>query len=291
MATIPASVSTVARERLAAASRLTVYDSAHRLPPMVEELVELARFRDLVAQLIVRNITTRYKRSVLGVAWTLLNPLLTMLVLTVAFSNLFHTALKNYPVYVLTGLLFWNFFSQSTTTSISSLVFRSSLLRRIYIPHTIYAVSSIGSGLVNWLLALIPLAGIMLLFGHPFQLTLLFLPIAMVLAAMFTLGVSLLVSTLAVFFTDVIEIYEVLLRALLYLTAIMYPRSILPSSYGWVLDFNPIYHLLEMFRAPIYDGQLPSPFTILFATASAVLALAGGWWVFCQRTDEFAYRV
>lgn len=267
------------------------YDSTARRSPISGEFLELLRYRDLLRLLVASIIKTRYKRSLLGAAWTLLNPLLNMAVLTVAFSTLFRFSIEHYPVYVLTGLICWNFFTQTTTYAMGSLVWGGGLLKRIYVPRTIFAVASIGNGLVNLGLSLIPLIIIILLTGHPFHLAWWFVPFAVLLLAMFALGVALFMSTLAVFFTDVVDMYQVLLQAWFFLTPIMYPTDILPAQYVWYLHLNPLYNLLESFRVPIYQGFIPGHNTLLAAAASAVVALLVGWWVFTRKADEFAYRI
>ncbi len=272
-------------------SESLVYDSANRPAPVLAELLELLRYRDLLRLMVVRNITTRYKRSVLGVVWTLLNPLLTMAVLTVAFSSLFRFQLKNYSIYLLSGLLFWAFFSQATMSAMSSLVWGGQLLKRIYIPRTIFSVSAIGTALVNLLLSLVPLALIMLVLRHPFRPVLLFLPVSILLLAMFALGVALFMSTMAAYFSDVVDMYQVFLSIWFYVTPIIYPKEILPAKVAWYLNLNPLYHLLELFRAPIYAGAIPGPHTLLAAAASALVALLVGWWVFTRKAEEFGYRI
>jgi len=267
------------------------YDSADRRSPAVRELIELLRYRDLLRLMVGNIVKTRYKRSALGVVWTLLNPLLNMAVLTIAFSSLFRASLERYPVYILAGLICWNLFAQTTISAMNTLVWGGSLLKRIYIPRTIFAVAAIGNGLVNLGLALIPLVVIMVVAGHPLYLTWWFLPLAVLLLAMFSLGVALFMSTLAVFFTDVVDMYQVALQAWFFLTPVMYPIGILPSQYAWLMNLNPVYNLMELFRAPIYLGTIPGPNTILAATASAVVALVVGWWVFTRKADEFAYRI
>ena len=267
------------------------YDSAARRSPALTEIVELVRYRDLLAMMVSNIIKTRYKRSVLGVVWTLLNPLLNMAVLTVAFSSIFSSSLVHYPVYVLTGLIAWNFFTQTTLYAMNALVWGGGLIKRVYIPRTLFAVASVGNGLVNLGLSAIPLVAIMLITGHPLFATWWMAPLAVALLAMFALGVALLLSTLAVFFADIVDMYKVFIQALFFLTPIMYPESILPARLVWYLHLNPLYNLLETFRAPIYQGVLPGWHTLLAAAVSAVVALAVGWWVFTHRADEFAYRI
>jgi len=267
------------------------YDSAARRSPMLEEFLALLRYKDLLRLLIANTTKARYKRSALGVVWTLLNPLLNMAVMTIAFSALFRGSLIHYPIYILTGLICWNFFNQTTQYAMSTLVWGGNLIKRIYIPRTIFAVTSIGNGLVNLGLALIPLIILMRLLGHPLYPTWWFLPFAVLLLAMFSLGVALFMSTLAVFFTDVLDMYQVVIQAWFFLTPVMYPKTILPAEYQWYLNLNPLYNLMELFRTPIYSGWVPGPHTLLAALASAVLSLAIGWWVFTRKADEFAYRL
>ena len=143
-----------------------IYDSARRSHPALDELRDLLAYRHLVLQLVRRDVLTRYKRSVLGIAWTLLNPLGMMIVLTIAFSQLFRFGdTLSYPAYVLSGLLAWTFFQQTTTASMVNLVWGGGLLNRIYVPRASFAVAAVGTGLVNLILALLPLVLVMLATG------------------------------------------------------------------------------------------------------------------------------
>lgn len=272
-------------------SVIDVYDSAKVRIPAISELVELWRYRDLLQLLITNRIKTRYKRSVLGVAWTLLNPLLNTLVITIAFSQLFRFDIKNYPIYLLIGLLFWNFFAQTTNDSMQTLIWGSSLIKRIYIPRTIFAVAVVGNGIVNFLLAIVPLTIIMIGMQQPLRPSMLFLPIVILIMSMFTLGFSLFISTLAVFFVDVVDMYSVVLSAWFYLTPIIYPISIIPQGLIAYFKFNPLYPMVDLFRTIIYSGEVPSLIAFSEATGIAVVTLIIGWWVFTKRVDEFAYRI
>lgn len=267
------------------------YDSTNVRSPALHELQELWRYRDLLRMLVSNSIKTRYKRSALGVVWTLLNPLLTTLVLTIALSFLLRFHVQNYPVYLLVGLIFWNFFSQTTIQSMNMLVWGSGLLKRIYIPRTVFAVSVVGNGLVNLLLSLIPLAVIMLAMGHPITELLIILPLPVLLYAMFTLGVALLVSTLAVFFVDVVDMYGILLSALFYLTPVIYPISAVPEEFVRYIKWNPMNIIIEVFRAVIYYGEAPEPLSLAIFTLLAFGTLGFGWWVFAKKVDELAYRI
>lgn len=272
------------------APSLPVYDSSKRGLPAVDELRELLHYRNLVFQTVRRNIIVRYKRSVLGVAWTMLSPLGTTIIMSIVFSQVFG-ATEGYAAYVLCGLTCWTFFAQGTSDAMTNLIWGESLLRRIYIPRTTFAVSSIGTGLVNLGFALVPLAFIMLVTGIPIKLTVLFLPVPVLFLAMFTLGVGLFISTVAVFFNDVAQMYQILLTAWMYLSPVIYHESIVPERYLWIIRLNPMYYLINLFRAPIYYGQIPDLDQILLAGCIAFVSLLIGWIAFCQKADEIAYRV
>jgi ABC-type polysaccharide/polyol phosphate export permease len=270
---------------------LEVYDSSARASAVVEELLALIRYRDLIGQLISRNIKTRYKRSFLGIAWTMVNPLLMMGVLTLVFSQLFRSSVHDYALYVLSGLLIWNFFAQSTTAAMSDLIWSGGLIGRISIPKSVFAVSAVGTGLVNLGLALVPYGAIALLFGARPSLMLLWLPLPVTAALVFTLGVALLVSTAAVYFPDVMPMYEIALTIWLYLTPVIYPVSMVPERVLSLLRLNPVFYLVQAFRSVVYAGSPPSgpELTASFAVAFAVLLL--GWWVFTRKAREYVYRV
>ena len=272
-------------------SPVTSYDSAQAPSPVFGEIKELWRYRDLLLLLVLNSIKTRYKRSFFGVAWTLLNPLLHMAVMAAAFSAMFSSSLARYPVYVLAGLVCWNFFTQTTLHAMNNLVWGGGLLKRVYIPRTIFVFAAVGNGLVNLGVSLLPLLLIMLVLGHPFHSTWLFLPVAVFLLAIFSLGVALLISVLAVFFADVANVYQALLQALFFLTPVMYPQDILPREYAWCRDINPMHYFVEIFRAPIYAGVLPDAGVLAAAAGFALAAFLLGWWAFNRKVDEFAYRL
>jgi len=225
------------------------------------------------------------------VAWTMLNPLGTMLILSFVFSNFFKSEVPHYPVYILSGLLVWNFFSQGTNAAISGLVWGGSLLKRIYIPSSVFGVSAIGTALVNLVLSLVPLVIVMLVDGAPFYLSMLFLPISILLLTAFTLGFGLLISSLAVFFPDVAEMYQVLLTAWMYLTPIIYPESLISAKWMPFYTINPMYWMVKMFRLPIFEGRFPSWQEFLPAFGWAAGMLLVGWLYFTSKTEEYAYRV
>ncbi len=268
-----------------------VYDSANNRVSAISELKELGNYRYLLGQLIRRDILTRYKRSILGVAWTMLNPLGTMLILTFVFSNFFRSEVQHYPVYILSGLLVWNFFSQGTNAAISGLVWGGNLLKRIYIPGTVFGVSAIGTALFNLVISLVPLVIVMLIGGAPFYWSMLFLPISILLLTAFTLGFGLFISSLAVFFPDVAEMYQVLLTAWMYLTPIIYPETLISANWLPYYKLNPMYWMVKMFRLPIFEGRIPTLQEFLPALLWAIIMLVAGWAYFTSKSEEYAYRV
>lgn len=267
------------------------YDSARRPPPFVDEFVQLFRYRDLVLLMAGNILKNRYKRSMLGILWMLLNPLLQTIVLAVAFGTLFKSALPHYPVYLLSGLLAWSFITQTTQYAMGVMATGSGLLKRIYIPRATYVVAVVSNGLVNFLVSVLPLALIVLVFQHPVSTSWLFLPISILILAMFTLGLALLLSAASVFFNDSIDIYQIVIQAGFFLTPIMYPPSVLPETLsGWMV-LNPFFLMIELFRAPIYIGTIPNAGLITATIALASVTLLAGWAVFTRKADQLAYRL
>jgi ABC-2 type transport system permease protein len=264
-----------------------VYDSARVEIPIVSEAIALWEYRHLVRELVARDVKVRYKRSVLGVAWTMLNPLLNMAALTVVFSVILRQDIVHFPVYFLGGMLFWNFFAQSTGHAASLSVDAAETTRRIYVPRSVFVVAAVGVGLVNLAFSLVPLALIVAVMRHPFHVTWLFLPVAVLLGAMFSTGVGLVVFTLASRFVDVRETYVTLLTPWLFLTPIVYTPSLVPEGYRWIVRWNPMTYLVEVFRAPIYDGWLPGWKTLSFAVVVAVVSLSLGWAFYASRIEEY----
>jgi ABC-2 type transport system permease protein len=254
-------------------------------------MLSVYRYRDLVLALVARELKVRYRRSAIGFVWTMLQPLLMMLVMHVVFSSLFRfqLALGNYPVYVLAGILFWNFFSQSIVASMNSLKGNAHLLQKLPVPKAVFPLATVLSGVINLVLALVPLLGLLVVTGHPLRPALLFLPVSILLAALFTLGAGLLLSPLAVFFSDVVELIGVLLMLLMYLTPIIYPQEIVPENWRWIVRFNPVRSILEVFRDPIYQAEIP-PLTHLTVCAGiAVAAFVLGAFVFRKSSDRIPF--
>lgn len=251
----------------------------------------LLRYRDLVTTLVVRDLRVRYRRSAIGFLWTMLQPLLTMLVLNLVFSALFRFEIVNYPVYALAGIMFWNFFSQSINGSMNSLRDNAQLVTKLPVPKAVFPLAAVIAGMVNLLFALVPLLGLLLVTGHPIRPAVLFLPVAVVLASLFTLGAGLLLSPMAVFFYDTVEMVGVALTLFMYMTPIFYPMDIVPDEYLWAVRFNPLRSVLEVFRDPIYFGKIPPLTHLAVASLIAVVALVVGIFAFRASSDRIPFYV
>ncbi len=268
-----------------------IYDSAKRKHPAIEELLALFRYRDLIFHLVRRDIVARYKRSVLGIAWTMLNPLGTMVIMVVVFSQVFSST-ENYAAYVLTGVIAWTMFSQSTSIAMHSMVWGSELFQKIYLPRTSFVVSTILANMVNFILSLVPLGLIFLITGVPLRPSALLLPVFMVFLFSFSLGVALLISTIAVFFPDVADLYPVVLTAWMYLSPIIMPLEFYRQIMnGILLYINPFYYIVNLFRILMLEGFVPHLPTWGATAFVSFGVLIIGWVFFCSKADSFAYHV
>jgi ABC-2 type transport system permease protein len=272
-------------------SHSPIYDSYKQRILAIEELRSVLRYRDLIFQLVRRDIVTRYKRSALGILWTMLNPLGTMLILSLVFSQMFNMR-GTYPAYIMTNLIVWNFFSQTTAASLNAMLWGSSLFQRIYLPRTSFVVATIGTGLINTFLALVPLVLIYLVTGVSLHVSVLLFPVSLFLLAAFSLGVSLILSTFVAFFPDIAEMYPIILTAWMYLTPIIYPEEMLTNVLGgWLLRLNPLFPVIKVFRLVVYDGRVPTIAEWGMAAGISMTVLLIGWIFFTQKSNSFAYHV
>jgi ABC-2 type transport system permease protein len=266
-----------------------IYDSDTRKNPAIEEIFEAFRYKDLISQLIRRDITTRYKRSVLGIMWTMLNPLGIMIIMTVVFQNFFGRQ-EFYSVYVLTGLLTFGFFNQTSTAIIKNLVWGADLFQRIYIPRSSFAIAAVGTAVINLLLSLVPLLLVKLVIQSPISWQIVLFPIFIVYLSCFSLGVGLIVSSIALYFHDIAEMYQVLLTAWLYATPVIYPYSTLSKPVQQVMFFNPMMHIVELMRDSFYYNKTPALNELLLVAAISSITLIVGWLLFSRQTEEFVLR-
>lgn len=255
----------------------------------LKEAAEIIQYKELLKNLVLRDIKVRYKRSVLGFVWVMLNPLLMMLVLYVVFSGIFKISSQNYVAYLLSGIILWSFFSQSTSTALQSLIGNSSLIKEVYVPKAIFPLSVVMSAAVNFIFSLIPLFLILFITKTPVGSHLYLLPVTFALVTLFSFGVALIVSTLAVFFHDTIHIYDVLLLIWMYMTPIIYPESIVPEKFRVVIQMNPFYYLLNLFRASIYVENALTARDFFYGAACAMLTVCIGWCFYNRHKNRIVF--
>ncbi len=269
---------------------------------LVERLRELWRYRELVRNLVLRDLKARYKNSLLGIAWSWVTPLLMMVVYTVVFNVLAgRSGLPRYPVFILCALLPWNFFAASVSQATNSIVEAAPLVRKVYFPREVLPLSIVLGNLVNFLIAL-PLFFILALaVGHTLTLWILLLPLTLLVQVVFTLGVSLITCTLNVFYRDTHHIMDVLLLAWFFLTPIFYPISAVPREYVlwgipidlqvWLRRLNPMASIIASYRDLLYWGA-PTGWDFMLRTAvTSLVVLALGYWVFQRYSPRFGEEV
>lgn len=241
----------------------------------------------LLAQLVARDFKTKYKRSVLGVLWSFLNPLLTMLVQFLIFSTLFKSNIENFPVYLLSGFVIFNFFSESVGQGMTGIVGNTSLLTKVYIPKYIFPVYKVLSSMVNVLISLLPLMLMMIITGVHFTKALFLLPLVLIFVMMFNMGMSMLLSASMVFFRDTQFLWSVLVMLWSFLTPLFYPESIIPIAYRTLYHVNPLYQYVYFMRAIILDGVSPSPMNYAYCLIASGVMLLVGAFVFKKTQNRF----
>lgn len=254
---------------------------------LINAIVAMQKYRFLIKQLVSRDFKAKYKRSILGVFWSFLNPLLTMIVQYIVFSNLFRFDIPYYPVYLLSGIIVFNYFSEACGMALTSIIGNATLITKVYVPKYIYPLTRILSSLVNLLISMIPLIIVTMLSGlHPTKAYLL-IPLMLVCLAMFCLGLGMLLSAAMVFFRDIQFLWGVLTMIWMYLTPIFYPESILPEQVAWVLKVNPLYYFINFLRSCVIDGVSPEPVVYVQCFLISLCVLAAGAWVFKKSQDKF----
>ena len=260
---------------------------AGRNNPLVAVCMLFTRYGFLIRQLVSRDFKTKYKRSALGMAWSFLNPLLTMAVQYVVFSTLFKSDIPNYPVYLLSGIVFFNFFNEAVSMGMTSITGNASLIKKVYMPKYIYPVSRILSSLVNFALAIIPLLLVMVITGTAFTPALLLLIFDMLCLLGFVTGMSLLLTTSMTFFQDTQFLWGVISMMWMYMTPLFYPESIIPAQFLTAYHMNPMYQYITFARICIIDGLSPEPMAYLWCILSSMVVLGLGILTFKRQQDKF----
>lgn len=258
---------------------------------MNQYIQNFVKFQPLLKELVGRDIKIKYRRSVLGVLWTLLNPLFMMIVLSVVFSNLFKFDIENFPLYLLSGQIIFNFFNDTTTTSMGAIIGNASLIKKIYVPKYLFVLSRVVSSVINLMASFTALMLVMLAMRVEMHWMVILSPIPILFLVAFSLGIGLILAAITVKFRDIMHLYSVFTTALMYLTPVIYPMSILPRWLSIVVRANPITNILIMFRDVMLYGRLPSVEGIIIALVETTLALCVGLYVFYKNQDQFILNI
>lgn len=245
------------------------------------------QYKYLLKQLVDRDFRVKYKASTLGMIWSFLNPLLTMMVYLLVFSTIFSSDIEYFPVYLMSGIVLFSYFSEATNLGMCSIVGNSALITKVYMPKMIYPLSKVLSSAINFCISLLPVFLVMLLTGVPVHKSILLLPVVVLFLLMFSFGVSLVLATLNVFFRDTQFLWSVVLTLVNFLTPIFYPESIIPEQFLTPYHMNPLYQIVYFMRKIILDGVSPTPITYLYCLLSSGLTLLFGIWVFRRNQDRF----
>lgn len=251
----------------------------------------LKRDQFILSSLISKDFKLKYRRSVLGVLWSVLNPLLMMCVLTAVFSFMFRFDIENYPLYLILGNTIFSLMADSTTGAMNSILDSASLIKKIRIRKLIFPLEKVLFQLVNFCFSLIAVAAVMLFFRIAPTPNILLLPVLLVFVFLFSAGLGMLLSALAVFFRDILHLWSVVITAWTYATPLFYPITMLPDWMAAIMNFNPMYHYVTYFREIMLWGQTPGLQENLICLGFAVITFAVGLLVFRKLEKKFILYV
>lgn len=254
---------------------------------MKKQIENFMKYRFLLAELVKKGIKLKYRRSYLGIIWSLLEPLLTMIVLTIVFGTLFGNHTREFPVYILTGRLLYSFYSSSTKGALRSIRKNAPMIKKVYVPKYLYTLSDVLYNYIIFLISLIVLVVVAVVLGVYPTVYLLQAPIALILILIFAYGTGMLLATIGVFFRDMEYLWTVALMLIMYTCAIFYyPERLLKSGWAWILQYNPLYCIISIFRSAMF-GEMMNIQYFLYATVFSVVTLIVGLLCFKKKQDEF----
>ena len=255
--------------------------------PLLQAGFLAKRYRFLLKQLVSRDFKVKYKASVFGFLWSFLNPLLMMVVYSFVFSTIFRSNIANFPVYLLSGIVLFNFFSNATNLGLLSITGNAPLITKVYIPKYIFPISKVLSSAVDLIISLAPLLIVMMVTGVHVTKALLLLPFVVAFLVMLTTGVSLILSAMTVFFRDTQFLWGILITIINFMTPIFYPESIIPAAFRTIYHLNPLYQILFFMRSITLHGVSPTPVTYLYCLLVSGIPFVIGLWVFRKQQDRF----
>lgn len=250
-------------------------------------LLAMKNYRFLLEQLVNRDFKTKYKRSMLGVLWSFLNPLLTMVVQYIVFSTLFKSDIENYPAYLLSGIICFTYFNEAVNQCMVSITGNATLITKVYLPKYILPISKALSTGINLLLSLIPLLAVVLLTGEGITPAILLLPFGLCCLFAFSLGIGMMLATSMVFFRDTQFLWGIASMLWMYLTPVFYPESIIPEKLMTLYKMNPLYHVIRFVRTILLDGVSPEPKAYLLCAIACIVPLILGLRIFRRNQNKF----
>ncbi len=245
----------------------------------------------LLTELIKRDISGKYKDSTLGLFWSFLNPLLSMIVLTIVFSTFFGKTIDNFPVYLLSGKLVFDLFANATTGAMDSIKGNAEIIKKIYVPKYMFAIGIVCSEFINFLISLVVLVAVMVVTEAPFYSSLLYAPIPLIFLLILTMGVGLILATATTFFTDIKYLYGVLIMLLSFMTPLFYPIEIIPEHFLFFFKINPLYSAVSCFRDIVLYNSFPQPKFLLFLIVTSIFSLLLGIYLFYRYQDDFVINI
>lgn len=254
-------------------------------------LIEIYGSFNILRQLVKQQLILRYRRTVLGYLWTLVNPLLMMSLMALVFSTLFKAELKTFALVLFAGMIPWNFFSSVVTQSSLSFINNESLIKKIYIPKIIFPLSIAIAMLIDSLLSFAALFIIIIVVGGPISWALIFLPVSFLLIFIFAMSCGLIISVATVFFRDLQYVLNVAMQGLFYLTPILYKQDVLTGKLALLVQLNPVAPFIAIFRAPLVEGVLPSANVILQSLIIAIVTLMISLSIFCEQEKKIVFRL
>jgi ABC-type polysaccharide/polyol phosphate export permease len=258
---------------------------------IVTSIVEVYGSRNVLQQLVMQQLTLRYRRTMLGYLWTLVNPLLMISVMAIVFSSLFKADLKTFTISLFAAMIPWNFFSSVVMQSGTTFINNEGLIKKIYIPKLIFPFSIALALLIDSLLSFVALFAVILVIGGTLSWSLLFLPIGFALLFLFAMGIGIIMSIATVFFRDLQHIILIALQGLFLLTPILYKHDDLNGKIAWLVGMNPVTPFIALFRLPLIEGALPSVAVISQTVAISVSAMAVGLFIFIRQEKNIVFRL
>lgn len=249
------------------------------------------KFQPLLSELISRDIKIKYRKSVLGVLWTLLNPLLMMIVLSVVFSNLFRFDIENFPLYLLSGQIIFNFYNDATSTAMTAIIGNAALIKKVYVPKYLFVISRVFSSFINLMASFTALMLVMIATRAELHWTVILSLIPLALLMLLSLGIGLILAALTVKFRDIMHLYSVFTTVLTYLTPVIYPMSILPEWLEKIVLLNPLTNILMMFRDVMINNTLFDFWALIVAIVETIFFMVMGLYIFYKNQDQFILNI